>query len=63
MPVEKESYRDNLSRILEQFPGKEILNISEVSKFFGRDRGAVRRMVPFNDQGYISIAKLARWMS
>ena len=30
MPREKEAYRDNLSRILEAFPGREIITITEL---------------------------------
>ena len=35
MPREKESYRDNLERLMDRFPGKEILSFSEVSQYTG----------------------------
>ena len=49
MPLEKPSYRDNLERIKEFFPTKELLK-------------TVERLFNFKD-GYISVAKLAREMS
>lgn len=33
MPREKELFRDNLERLEEKFPGKELFNIKEVSEF------------------------------
>lgn len=62
MPKEKQSYRDNLERIIAFYPGKEMLNISEVSRFLGLSRYAVKRRFKFN-QNYISIAALASQMS
>lgn len=35
MPREKESYRDNLERLMDRFPGKEILSFTEVSQYTG----------------------------
>lgn len=33
MPMEREAYRDNLERLKEQFPDKELLRIGEVPNF------------------------------
>lgn len=63
MPREKESYRDNLERIIEVFPGKEILSVAEVVTFTGLNRGTVKKMFPFNEHNYISVATLASCMS
>lgn len=37
MPKVKEAYRDNLQRLDKRFPGKDILNMKEVSLFAGMD--------------------------
>ena len=39
MPREKESYRDNLERLMDRFPGKEILSLTEVSQYTGMGYG------------------------
>lgn len=62
MPLEKEAYRDNLERIKNEFPTKEILNITEVTRYLGVDRGTVVKRFPFK-RGYISVATLARELS
>ena len=38
---EKEGFRENLERIDAAFPDKEMLNVSEVSRYTGLDRGKV----------------------
>lgn len=38
---EKEGFRENLERIDAAFPNKEMLNVSEVSRYTGLDRGKV----------------------
>ena len=63
MPREKESYRDNLERIKEKYPDKEMLRICEVSEFLGIHRRTIKKMFDFNDRNYISVASLARQMS
>lgn len=63
MPREKESYRDNLERIKDAYPTKEMLNIKEVVDFTGLSRNAVVRMFTFNKNNYIAVATLAREMS
>ncbi len=63
MPREKEAYRDNLERIIEAFPGKEILSVTEVSRWMKKDPRTVKRVFPFKDGLGISIATLARCLS
>jgi len=62
MPREKESYRDNLERICEKCPDKEMLKISDVIRITGLDRSTVTKLFHFQN-GYISVARLAREMS
>lgn len=62
MPLEKPAYRDNLERIKEAFPTKELLRVCEVSKFLGIDVKTTKKYFEFRN-GYISAAKLAREMS
>lgn len=62
MSREKESYRDNLERIISFYPGKELLTPTEVSKFLGVCPRTCKKMFEFKNN-YISIAKLARGMS
>lgn len=63
MPLEKPSYRDNLERIKEFFPNKELLKVKDVQNFCGLNRKTVERLFGFSKDGYISVAKLAREMS
>lgn len=46
---EKEGYRDNLQRLNEAFPDKEMLAIGEVADYLGISRDTVRRRLKFND--------------
>lgn len=62
MAREKPSYRDNIERIKEMFPTKELLRVGEVAQFTGLSRWTVTKLFEFTD-GYISVAKLARAMS
>lgn len=62
MPRETDSYRDNLERICERFPRKEMLNISDVCGFLGYGYKRAIREVPFRNNS-ISKASLARFMS
>ena len=56
------AYRENLEQILQFTGGKNLLNISEVSKFTGiADRRVVKRIYPFVDNR-MSAATLARCM-
>lgn len=63
MARERESYRDNLERIIERFPGKEVLSVSEVSKYLKKDPRTVKRILPFKKGLGISIVTLARCLS
>lgn len=62
--MEGEFYRDNLEQILKFTEGKHLLNISETMRFTGvADSRTARRLFPFNANGYISAATLARSMT
>ena len=63
MALEKPSYRDNLERIKEVYPNKEMLNVKNVATFCGLNRKTAERLFGFSKDGYISVAKLAREMS
>jgi hypothetical protein len=62
MPIEKESYRDNLERIHGMFPDKELLTKTDVAKFLGVSTKFVCKYYPFKNN-YISKATLARALS
>lgn len=62
MSLEKPSFRDNLEGIKEAYPDKEMLNVSEVSRYLGKDRRVVKKRFNFTDN-YIAVRKLAREMS
>ena len=62
MSKEPESYRENLERIIEKFPEKEMLSKTDVARLTGLDHRTVARLYPFKEN-YISIATLARRMS
>lgn len=62
MPLEKEGYRDNIERIKDAFPTKELLRPGEVADFTGVSKRTVYRLFKFNKDGYISVACLARQM-
>lgn len=63
MAREKEAYRDNLERIKEAFPDKEILSLKETAEFTGLNWRTVKKMFSFNQFNKISVATLAREMS
>lgn len=63
MPREKEAYRDNLSRILEAFPGREIITITELARWLHLDPRTVKRKFPIKEELGISVASLARFLS
>lgn len=69
MAREKAAYRDNLERIQEAFPGKEILCLKELAGWLHMDGRTVKRLFPMNGTGkrgstcWISVATLARAMS
>lgn len=66
---EPDGYREQLKRLTELFPGKEVLTIQEVCKMFHCNRRKLLADKTFpvkqiNGQGkyYIPIVGLARWM-
>jgi hypothetical protein len=63
MPREKDSYRDNLERLLAAYPGKEVLTVAEVARYLKRDPRTVQKVLPFKPHIGISIATLARYLS
>ena len=62
MPREKELFRDNLERLEEKFPGKELFNIKEVSEFCGIDYRTTKKLFTFKNN-FISKMKLASELS
>ena len=63
MSREKASYRDNIERIKERFPDKEMLKIRDVAAFTGLHIDTVKKIFTFNEHRLISVATLAREMS
>lgn len=70
MPREKESYRDNLERLMDRFPGKEILSFAEVTEYTGMGyRALMGSGIPLKKtkgkrgQYFISLPSFARWLS
>lgn len=62
MPLEPESYRDNLELIYNKYPQKTMLTKTEVQDITGLNYRTVCKLFEFK-KGYISAAKLARAMS
>ena len=63
MPRETEYYRDNLARVLEAFPDKETLNITDIAKWWGVPTRMVTQKLGIHKGDYISKATLARKMA
>ena len=63
MPRETEYYRDNLSRVMEAFPDKETLNITDIAKWWGVPVRVVTQQLGIHKGDYISKATLARKMA
>jgi hypothetical protein len=61
MAREKEMYRENLARIIEVFPDKEILSQADVARFTGRGTTYVRNRLGVYAPG-ITKVNLARVM-
>ena len=56
-------YQDNLARLKEKSNGKEVLNLRETAIILGfKDIRTVKKLYPF-ENGYISLATLARCMT
>ena len=62
MPREKELFRDNLERLEQKFPEKELLNIKEVSTFCGINYRTAKKRFTFKNN-YISKLKFASELS
>lgn len=71
MSIEKNDFRDNLQRLSERFPDKEIIPLKEVSEFLGCDPRTLlsdskfpRKSFGTNRKTYfVPIVGLARWLS
>ena len=63
MPREKEAYRDNLERIIERFPCKEILTYKDVCDCLKKDHKTVKKLFQKPKCGGIPIVILARELS
>lgn len=63
MPREKKGYRDNLERLNERFPDKELLSRADIISFTGQSRKVVDRLFPPTLSQYISKADFARMIS
>ena len=62
MPREKEDYRNNLELLLEAFPDRKLLSISDVAKWAGRDRRVIKKLY-FKDKPFVTVAELASRLS
>ena len=62
MPRERPAYRDNLERLNTAFPARDMLSVTDVVKFTGRNYRTVKRHFPFKNN-YISKAETARTLS
>lgn len=62
MPKEKDGFRDNLARLDEEFPDRELLRKGDVSKYTGMSYAKVRNAFTFKGN-YISKVTLARELS
>ena len=60
---EKEAFRDNLERIIEAFPGQEIIKTKQLARWLKMDPRTVEKRFPVKPGLGISVATLARWMS
>lgn len=63
MSREKEDFRDNLERLEEKFPDKEIISAREAADFLGLDIRTVRKYFPVKPHIGITKVALARAMS
>lgn len=64
MAREKDAYRDNLERLNEMFPDRELLMIKDVMAFCGISRNTAKKWFKYNPvTKRISKADLARAVS
>jgi hypothetical protein len=69
MPREPDGYRQQLERLAELYPGKEVLSIQEVCKMLGchrqtllADKTFPAKQIAGKGKYYIPIVGLARWL-
>lgn len=62
MPREREGFRDNMERLNEFFPDRELLSVTDVIRFTGRDRRTVVKFFNFRNN-FISKVEVARTLS
>lgn len=67
MPREKEGFREQLARLSEKYPGREMISIQEASEVTGyhrrtllKDKSFPRKMI--GNKYSIPLVQLARWM-
>lgn len=63
MLKEAKYYRENLERIQEAFPDKEILSLTDISRWWGVSTEIVSRQLCLYRGGYITKPTLARKMA
>ena len=63
MSREKEDFRDNLERISQRFPGKEVLTYQEVCQYLGKTYKTVKKMFPDQKCGGVPVVSLAKALS
>ena len=62
MPREREGFRDNMERLNEFFPDRDLLSVTDVIRFAGRDRRTVVKFFNFRNN-FISKVEVARTLS
>lgn len=62
MPREKEGFRDNLVRLDEKFPDREIISLKDCARFLGIDTRTVKKRYKITKAG-VSKVQLARLLS
>lgn len=60
MGCEKENYKDNLVRLDEKFPDREMLKIKDVQDYTGLCYETVKKLFNFNKCNTISKVNLAK---
>ena len=68
MSREKEDFRENLARLTERFPGREMISLQEVAPILGRCVKTLRydNQFPKRKIGsvwFVPLVGLARWLS
>ena len=63
MSRESEYYRDNLARVQEAFPDKEVLTVTDIAKWWGVKGVTVSKHLQLYKGEYITKATLARKMA